>query len=171
MCVPICCISTCFTYRTLAFKIGTLLFILGLGHIIILSLLPGQDYSAYDFIHPAFVMIHGVIIIGALLKSLCQKKSYLDYIPVVIFIFLFSVGAIAQIILIVNYATMTRHKFNIVKSQVLIPFQITMSSIDLLAYLLGLGIFVHLYMNRNTLDNEKAIRTKVGDDDSRLQDV
>merc|ERR1719402_1417886 len=163
MCVPICCISPCFTYRTLAFIIGAILSILGLVHIIVLPLLPGQDYSANDFIHPAFVMIHGVLIVGAILKSLYQKKSYLDYIPAVIFILLFSVGAIAQIILIVNYATTNRHKFNIVKSQVLIPFQITMSSIDLLAYLLGLGIFVHLYMN--TLDNRKAIRTKVGDDD------
>ena len=162
--------SPCFTYRTLADIIGTILFILGLVHIIILSLLPGQDYSDYNFIGPACIMLHGVCLL--IFAAPCQKKSYL-YIPaiILILIFVFSAGATAQIILLVNYTTTTRDNLNIVKSQVLIPFQITMSSIDLLAYLLGLGIFFHLYMNRNTLDNEKAIKTNVGDDDGRLQDV
>ena len=143
--------SPCCTNRCLALIIAVAMVSLSLVHIITLA---GNNVkNTMDYVSPAILLICGFF----LLLAVCLKKSFL-YIPVII---LFSLGVIAQIGLIVYYATsgdfeelqdIGKSDANITekvesfwkKSGMLV--QITLSCLTLLAYLIGLAIFINLFM-------------------------
>ena len=145
------CCSPCCTNRCLALIIAIVMVSLGVVHIITLTGNNVED--TMDYVSPIILLICGFF----LLLAVCLKKSFL-YVPVII---LFSLGVIAQISLIIYYATsrdfeeledIANSDANITKkvesfwdkSGMLV--QMTLTCLTMLAYVIGVAIFVNLCM-------------------------
>ena len=145
------CCSPCCTNRCLALIIAIVMVSLGLVHIITLTGNNVED--TMDYVSPIILLICGFF----LLLAVCLKKSFL-YVPVII---LFALGVIAQISLIIYYATsrdfeeledIASSDADITKkvesfwSKSGMLVQMTLTCLTMLAYVIGLAIFVNLCM-------------------------